>query len=50
MTDTSGGINLQRKQDIICHVEKVKPATSSHYVADAILFLVQSALLKWFGS
>ena len=33
MTDTCGGINLQSKQDIICHVAKVKPATSAHYVA-----------------
>ena len=40
MTDTSGEINLQSKQDIICHVAKVKPATSAHYVADVIPFLV----------
>ena len=33
MTDTSGEINLLSKQDIICHVAKVKPATSAHYVA-----------------
>ena len=39
MTDTSGEINLQSKQDIICHVAKVKPATSAHYVADVIPFL-----------
>ena len=38
MTDTSGEMNLQSKQDIICHVAKVKPATSAHYVADVILF------------
>ena len=38
MADTCGGINLQSKQDIICHVAKVKPATSSHYVADVIPF------------
>ena len=38
MTDTCGGINLQSKQDIICHVAKVKPATSAHYVADVIPF------------
>ena len=31
MTDTSGEINLQSKLDIICHVQKVKPATSAHY-------------------
>ena len=39
MTNTSGEMNLQSKQDIICHVEKVKPATSAHYVADVIPFL-----------
>ena len=33
MTDTCGGINLQSKQDIVCHVAKVKPAKSAHYVA-----------------
>ena len=27
MTDTSGEITLQSKQDIICHVAKVKPTT-----------------------
>ena len=36
MTDTSGEINLQSKQDIICHAAKVKPTTSAHYVADVI--------------
>ena len=40
ITDTSGEINLQSKQDIICHVAKVKPATSAHFVADVIPFLV----------
>ena len=40
MTDTSGEINLQSKQNIICHVAKVKPATSAHYVADVIPILV----------
>ena len=39
MADTSGKIDLQSKQDIICHVAKVKPATSAHYVADVIPFL-----------
>ena len=39
MTDTSGEINLQSKQDIICHVAKVKPTTSEHSVADVIPFL-----------
>ena len=38
MTITSGEINLQSKQDIICHVAKVKPATSAHYLADVIPF------------
>ena len=38
MTDTSGEINLQSKQDIICHVAKVKPATSAHHLADVIPF------------
>ena len=40
ITDISGEINLQSKQDIICHVAKVKPATSAHFVADVIPFLV----------
>ena len=40
MTDTSGKINLQSKQDIICHLAKVKPTTSAHSVADVIPFLV----------
>ena len=40
MTDSSGEINLQSKQDIICHVAKVKPTTSEHSVADVIPFLV----------
>ena len=40
MTDNSGEINLQSKQDIICHgIAKVIPATSAHYVADDIPFL-----------
>ena len=33
MTDT---IPIQSKQDIICHVAKVKPTTSEHSVADVI--------------
>ena len=37
-TDTSGEINLQSKQDIICHVAKVKPAMSVDYLADVIPF------------
>ena len=39
MTITSGEINLQSKQDIICHIAKVKPAASAHYLADVIPFL-----------
>ena len=39
ITDTSGEINLQSKQDIISHVAKVKPTTSAHYVVDVIPFL-----------
>ena len=31
MTDTSGKINLQSKEDIICHVAKVKPTTSARH-------------------
>ena len=38
MTDTPGEINLQSKQDITCHVAKVKPAMAAHYVADVIPF------------
>ena len=36
MTDTSGKIDLRSKQDVICHVAKVNPAMSVHYVADTI--------------
>ena len=39
MPVTSGEINLQSKQNIICHVAKVKRATSAHYVVDVIPFL-----------
>ena len=49
ITNTCGGINLQSKQDIICHVAKMKRATSAYYLADVIPFLVKSALLGWFG-
>ena len=38
MTNIPGELNLQSKQDIICHVAKVKPATAVHYVADVIPF------------
>ena len=39
MTITSGEINLQSKQDVICQVAKEKPATSAYYLADVISFL-----------
>ena len=39
MTDTSGKINSLSIQDIICHLAKVKPATSAHHVTDVIPFL-----------
>ena len=42
MTNTSCKINLQSKQDVICHVAKVNPATSAHYVADAIPLLSEA--------
>ena len=45
MTNTSGEINLQSKQDIICHLAKVKPATSAHYLADVIPFLAYVHLI-----
>ena len=35
-TIASGEISLPSKQDIICHVTKVKAATSAHSVAEAI--------------
>ena len=39
MTNTSGEINSQSKQDItVCHVAKVKSATSAHYLAHVIPF------------
>ena len=41
LTDTSGEIDLQSKQHIICHLAKVGPATSAHYVPDVIPFSVR---------
>ena len=38
MTVASADINLQRKLNVICHVAKVKPATSAHSMADVIPF------------
>ena len=45
-TDTSVKINLQSKQDVICHLAKVKTTTSAHYVADVIPFLVYVIFLS----
>ena len=42
MTIASGEINLQSKPNLICHVAKVKAATSAHSMADVIPFLVYS--------
>ena len=39
MIVTSGEIDLQSKHDLICHVAKVKAATSAHSMADVIPFL-----------
>ena len=42
MTNTSGEKNLPSGiLQCICHIAKVKPTTSAHYVADVIPFLVQ---------
>jgi len=38
MTIASAEINLQSKHDLICHVAKVKAATSAHPMADVISF------------
>ena len=38
MTVTSAEINLQSKHGLICHVGKVKAATSAHSMADVIPF------------
>ena len=38
ITDASGKINLQSKQDIISHVAKVKAARSAHSMANVIHF------------
>ena len=38
MNVASGEINLQSKHDLICHVAKVKTATSTHSTADLIPF------------
>ena len=38
MTVASADINMQIKHNVICHVTKVKPATSAHSMADVIPF------------
>ena len=38
-TVAPGKINLQSKRDLICHVVKVKDATSAHSMADVMPFL-----------
>ena len=40
MTDTSGEIDLQSKQDIICDIAKVKLARLVHSMADVIPFVI----------
>ena len=41
-TIASNEISLQSKQDIICHVTKVKTATSAHSMTEVIPFSVYS--------
>jgi len=38
MTLASGEINLQSKHDLICHVAKMKAATSAHSMVDGTPF------------
>ena len=42
MTVASGEINLQRKNNLFCHIVKVEAAKSAHSMADVIPFLVYS--------
>ena len=42
MTIASADIKVQMKHNVICHVTKVKPATSAHSMADVIPFSVYS--------
>ena len=37
-TVASGEVNMQSKHYLVCHVPKVKAATSAHSMADAIPF------------
>jgi len=46
MTVASGEINVQSKHDLICHLTKVRAATSAHSMADVIPFLVY-LLFPW---
>jgi len=39
MTVASREINLESKQNLICHVAKVEAATSAHSMAEVIPFL-----------
>ena len=48
MTVASGEINLQSKHDLICHLSKVKAATSTHSMADVIPFLENKILLIFY--
>ena len=38
-TVASGEINMESKHNLVCHVPRVKTATSAHSMADAIPFL-----------
>jgi len=38
MTIASGEINLQSKHDLVCHVAKMKAATSALFMADVMPF------------
>jgi len=46
MTVASGEINVQSKHNLICHLMKVRAATSAHSMADVIPFLVY-LLFPW---
>ena len=40
MTVASADINMKRRDNVICHVAKVKPATSAHSITDVTPSLV----------
>ena len=47
MTVASGEINLQRKNNLFCHIVKVKAAKSAHSMTDVIpFFSVLNILLE----